>query len=192
MTLNRKNIIVYDLEIKKPIEQCSKGWASHDEMGISVGCAFDYRSMQFRVFMDDNIQELVARLNETDTIVVGFNHIGFDNKLLRASGFDLKPDSELKNYDMMLISKLGAGVKTFIKGFKLDDHLEALGMPPKTADGKEAPQMYQDGKLGQLVDYCLSDVIREKLLFEDMVLTGTTACAFNRTRYEIITPQLLY
>jgi len=80
--LTGKNIVVYDLEIKKPIEECSKGWSSHDEMGISVGCAFDYREMRYRVFMDDNILALVERLNEPNTLIVAFNHVNFDNKLI--------------------------------------------------------------------------------------------------------------
>ena len=100
VNLEGSNIIVYDLEIKKTIEQCSKGWDSLDEMGISVGCAFDYRSMRYRCFMDDNINELVERLNEPDTMIVAFNHIKFDNALLRATGLPLKPDDELHNYDM--------------------------------------------------------------------------------------------
>lgn len=192
MILNGKNIVVYDLEIKKTIEQCSRGWASHDEMGISVGCAFDYRSMRYRVFMDDNIAELVDRLNEPDTLVVAFNHVGFDNKLLRASGFALKPDNDLKNYDMMLVSKDGAGAanEKFAKGFKLDDHLKALGMPMKTGEGAIAPILWQEGKIGAVVDYCLNDVMVERMLFEHFATHHTAACAYKSMPYAITPPAL--
>lgn len=189
--LKGQNILVYDLEIKKNISECSKGWSSHDEMGISVGCAFDYRSMRFRVFMDDNISELVDRLNEPDTLVVAFNNIGFDNKLLRENGLNLKPDSELANFDMLLESRKGAGCPTpFTKGFKLDDHLRALKLPMKTGDGALAPQMYKDGKIGTLVDYCLNDVTQEKALFENMFLTRKTSCAYAEN-YEVALPEFL-
>lgn len=186
-----KNIVVYDLEIKKTIEQCSKGWNSHDEMGISVGCAFDYRTMRYRIFMDDNLQELVDRLNETQTLVVAFNHIGFDNKLLRGSGYKLKPDSDLHNYDMLLVSRKGAGVHSpFVKGFRLDDHLEALQFPMKTANGALAPIWWQEGKMGTVIDYCANDVRVERMLFEDMWIHGTTASKYKAEPYSITRPDI--
>lgn len=186
--LNGKNIVVYDLEIKKPIDQCSKGWSSHDEMGISVGCAFDYRLMRYRVFMDDNLQELTARLNEPETVVVAFNHISFDNKLLRASGQPLKPDNELNNYDMLVQSRIGANADNYAKGFKLDDHLRALGLPLKTADGAAAPQWWQAGKVGTLVDYCLNDVAQERALFEYIIEHRKVANGYNAVPYSIALP----
>lgn len=185
-----KNIVVYDLEIKKTIEQCSKGWSSHDEMGISVGCAFDYRSNKYRIFMDDNIQELVDRLNEENTLVVAFNHIGFDNKLIRASGFKLKEDSDLNNYDMLLVSRESAGAVGFIKGFKLDDHLRVLGLPMKTGDGALAPIWWQEGKIGKVSDYCLNDVTQERCLFEYIYLNGKLANEYNKNGFEVKFPEI--
>lgn len=164
--LSGRNIVVYDLEIKKPVEKCKNGWKSKDEMGISVGCAFDYREMRYRVFLDDNMQELCDRLNEANTLVVAFNHVSFDNELLRASGFALNPDRDLMNYDMLQISKRGASAGQFDKGYSLDNHLEALGLPMKTANGAMAPIWYEENRLGTLVDYCLNDVAQEKRLFE--------------------------
>lgn len=185
------NIVVYDLEIKKPIEQCSNGWKSLDEMGISVGCSYDYRDNRYRVFMDDNIQELVDRLNEPETLIVAFNHIGFDNKLLRATGYNLKPDTELNNYDIMLISKKGAGCgNEFIKGFKLDDHLKACDLPLKTGNGEIAPRLWQEKKLGSLIDYCLNDVILEKSLFDFMINSGQLACEYKKDFYSIELPEI--
>ncbi len=191
MDLLGKNIVVYDLEIKKPIEECSKGWNSHDEMGISVGCAFDYRSNRYRVFMDDNIKELVDRLNEPGTVVVAFNHIGFDNVLLRQSGLPLNDDANLLNFDMLVESRKAAGAGGFVKGFKLDDHLRVLGLPMKTANGALAPIMYREGKIGELVDYCLNDVTQEKALFEHIVKTKTLACEYRRDPYALVLPEFL-
>ncbi len=151
--LTGKNIFVYDLEIKKEIVECTNGWMSHNEMGISVACGFDYREMKYRVFMDDNITELVDRLNEPGTIVVAFNHINFDNKLLRVNGLKLKPDADLKNYDMMRVSKMGASSSEYSvhKGFKLDDHLRENKLPLKTANGALAPGWFKTGKMGKLI-----------------------------------------
>jgi len=187
-----KNIVVYDLEIKKPIEECKKGWNGFDEMGISVGCAFDYRDMKYRVFMDSNMPLLAARLNEPGTLIVAFNHVRFDNNLLRGAGYPLKPDSELRNYDMMLVSKRGAGSSDDgrHKGFKLDDHLHALKLPMKTANGALAPLMWKNGELGDLVDYCLNDVQVERGLFQYIWQHGKLACAFKATPYDVALPEL--
>ncbi len=188
-----KNVVVYDLEIKKKIEDCSNGWDSHDEMGISVGCAFDYRASRYRVFMDDNVEELVERLNEPGTLVVAFNHLNFDNKLLRATcKTALKPDAELRNYDMMVESKAGAGAAAgnYHKGFRLDDHLKALGLPMKTGDGASAPIWWQEGKVGKVIDYCMNDVTQERALFEHMYVHGKAACAYKSEPYEVPLPEI--
>ncbi len=187
--LEGKNIVVYDLEIKKPVEKCTYGWDSKDEMGISVGCAYDYRCSKYRVFMDDNMDELVERLNEPGTLIVAFNHLGFDNELLRASGLPLKPDKQLSNYDMLVVSRKGAGEKRG-KGFSLDSHLEVLDLPRKTASGALAPIWYEEGKMGMLVDYCLNDVMQEKNLFEYMYVHQKLACHGKPTPYTIEPPVL--
>jgi hypothetical protein len=190
--LKGKNIVVYDLEIKKRVEECTNGWASFDEMGISVGCAFDYRTMQYRVFMDDNIKGLVSRLNEPKTTVVAFNQTSFDNKLLRATGLGLKPDEDLWNYDMLVESRLGSQELKkpgdSRSGFKLDDHLEVIGLPRKTAHGAAAPMMWQNGSLGTLVDYCLNDVHVERRLFEHIWEFGMLACRGQTIPYPVRKP----
>lgn len=176
-SLKGRNIIVYDLEIKNVIDGKEVKWSTPEKMGISVGCAFDYRDYKYRVFMDDNMQELVDRMNEPSTVIVAFNHIQFDNNLLRKSGYDLKPDSELLNYDMMLVSKKGANTTNpFHKGFRLDDHLKHLKLPMKTANGAMAPVWWQEGKIGTVIDYCLNDVTQEKSLFEYMTSYKEAAC----------------
>jgi DEAD/DEAH box helicase domain-containing protein len=175
-----KNIVVYDLEIQKTIgdqpDGSKIGWNDHDRMGISVGVLFDYETGDFNVHMQDNMGELVERLNRAD-MVVAFNQIGFDNKLLRASGFPLKSDQELMNYDMLLEVRKGMGYReggAFPKGCKLDDCLKGTFGEKfmKTANGEEAPKMFQAGQIGKLTSYCVADVTREKALFEWIWMTG--------------------
>ncbi len=190
--LHGRNVVVYDCEIKATIDGKAVTWADFDKMGVSVACAFDYRSGDFLVFMDDNLQELAQLLNRAD-LVVAFNQLGFDNQLLRASGLDLKPDSVLKNYDMLLESRVAAGWRdgtTRPKGMRLDDHLEATfgKASMKTADGADAPGMFQRGEIGKLTSYCLADVAREKKLFEHIWTKGvvrTRAHGEKRLRHPI-------
>lgn len=195
--LKGKNIVVYDLEIKNPIGANGVSWTDYDRMGISVGCAFDYRNMSYSVYLDDNIHDLVNRLNEPNTMLVGFNHTGFDNKLLRGDsiltsrGVSLKEELDLYCYDLLRVSRVGAGVSPFQKGFKLQDHLEAMNLPFKTAEGALAPHWYQLGKMGQLISYCLNDVMTERSLFEKALETGKMACAHNTKGYSVQLPDFL-
>lgn len=192
MDLKGKNIVVYDLEIKKPISECKGGWTGYEEMGISVGACFDYRSSRHHIFMDDNIAQLVGRLNEADTLVVAFNHIGFDNPLLRGNGFALNLDETLRNYDMLHVSRKGAGLEpnARVGGFKLDDHLEALRLPKKLGDGADAPGLWQKKAIGALADYCLNDVFSERALFEYMYVHGKCASKYKNVPYEIELPKI--
>jgi len=192
-TLKGKNIVVYDLEIKTPIDECPHGWNGHDEMGISVACAYDYREGRYRLFMDDNMGELVERLNEPDTLIVAFNQISFDNKVLRACcKKQLLPDDELNNYDMLHVSKIGAGLTpdARISGFKLDQHLKALDLPMKTGDGAMAPLWWKGGRYGHVADYCLADVASEKALFEYFWVHGKAATAYRMEQYPIRRPEI--
>lgn len=190
MNLLGQNIIVYDLEIKRPIEKCTKGWASLDEMGISVACYYDYLTDSYKTLIENSeYSELVARMNLPGTIIVGFNHVAFDNSLLRESGFPLKKDEELLNYDMLKISKFaeGGAKDTFAKGYKLDDHLKWCGLPMKTANGVIAPFLYEQRKMIELSEYCLNDVKVEKALFEYMQANGTLRCSGRPIPYKIKT-----
>ena len=159
--------------VKKPIEG-EVTWARHDLMGISVAVAFHYLTGEFHVFMDDNIAELPALLQQAN-VVSGFNIIGFDVPLVNAT---VKQLSEVPMYtradniyDLLLESRIANGWRhgdKFPSGMKLDDHLRGtFGQDAmKTANGAEAPLMWKRGELGKLISYCIDDVKRECMLFE--------------------------
>lgn len=171
-----KNIVVYDCEIENDVDGKVVTWDRKDLMGFSVGCTFDYLTGDFGVYFKEDIQRLAGRLNNAD-LVVGFNILGFDNELVRAQGGDLKPDNELRHYDILFYSRLSVGWTPrdrFPKGLRLDDHLKSTfgNQFMKTEDGALAPKMWRDGRRGEVVSYCLADVTRERNLFEHIVLNG--------------------
>lgn len=183
-----RNIVVYDLETKVDAKAAG-GWKNLDKMGISSGALFDYVDLTYSVYLDDNMGQLAKRLNQKGTIIVGFNIIDFDNNLLRACGYPLADEERLMSYDLLQVSRVACtgSPQSFEKGFRLDDHLKALGLPVKTGDGAFAPKLYQDGKLGELIDYNLKDVHREKALFEYVWANGTMACAAYPKLYAVPT-----
>mgnify|MGYP001241922441 CR=1 FL=1 len=171
------SVIVYDTEIKKAIqgrneerlqgiEYCD-GWRDFENMGISCLCAHDMASERQHVFLDDNLQLFSDLLDGTD-IVVTFNGIGFDNRLLAANGIVVPPE---KNYDILAEAWTADGLdptqfdfRTH-GGYGLDALASANGIGKKSGHGATAPVWYQQGKIGQLISYCLDDVMLTVELF---------------------------
>lgn len=171
-----KNIVVYDCEIENVIDGKVISWDTYDKMGLSVACLYDYLDDDYKVYFREDIPALCERLNSAD-LVVGFNTTGFDNKLLRALGGDLRPDDSLKNWDILYWSRRAIGWKEgvrFPSGLRLDNHLESIfgDKFKKTGDGALAPVWWQEGKRSQVITYCLADVKRERMLFEHIFNYG--------------------
>lgn len=170
-----RKIAVFDAEIKERIENLPNGWKDHHLMGVSVLVIFDYRTMRYRIFGDANIEEAISILNTYD-IVVGFNTVGFDWKLLRATYPMLYQTTYAKrvskDFDILreIWISLGLDPDNFNGkthgGYKLDHVAEETVQLRKTGDGANAPKLYQQGLLFELIDYCVQDVKIEKELFE--------------------------
>lgn len=187
----RRNIVVFDCEIKNVIDGRNVTWNDHDKMGISVACLFDYMTGDYVTYMDDNLHELPRRLAQAE-LVVGFNIKGFDLPLVaktpECKGLPLIPDSKI--YDILEKSRMACGWKPgkeysrYPSGLKLDDHLRATFGPGavKTDHGANAPLHWQNRKLGTLVSYCLADVKREKQLFDHIVNYGWVKTAAHGTK----------
>ena len=186
-------MLIYDIEIKKAIqgkneevlpeiEYCA-GWHDHKNMGVSCVCAYDYEQKRYRTFFEDNCAEFLA-LALTHNILVGFNNIGFDNKVLIAQGWF--PDFvngmpylwNQKSYDILQEIWIGAGLAPeFLYpshiGYGLDKVVKACGLAAgKTGHGAIAPIDYQKGNYGSLVDYCLADVWLTRKLLDLIIETG--------------------
>lgn len=177
MNLEGRKIAVFDAEIKKRIEDCSKGWQSHDEMGISVLVIFDYASMRYRIFDDKNAPEAIAILHSYD-LVVGFNTVRFDWKLINATWGTVVGERKSRDYDILREIWLAKGLNPNIfkpethGGYKLEDVAFDTIQMRKTSNGALAPIMFQEGRFAELVDYCLEDVRIERTLFEFIITHG--------------------
>jgi len=171
-------MIIYDIEIKrcilgkneKPVEgvEYCEGWGDHEGMGISCVCCYDYVEDRYRTFMEDNMQDFGLLVNSCE-IIVGFNNINFDNKVLAHWGADPRDQNleylNKKSYDILVeIRSAGGGwcsLDAMVKTNKL-----AAG---KTGNGAMAPVWYQEGRIGKLVDYCTEDCRLTKLLLDKII-----------------------
>lgn len=175
--------IIYDIEIIKAIppregkrlsdvEYCG-GWDDHEGMGISVICAYDYNEERLRVFLEDNFDEFQKVIDSTGHII-GFNNIKFDDCVCRANGLDIPSE---KSYDLLVAIWKADGLSETYSypshaGYGLDACCEANFGIGKTGHGANAPVLWQQGRRGEVIDYCLNDVMLTKRLFERMMDCG--------------------
>lgn len=176
------NILIYDCEIIKAvpvdyrnteplegIEYC-EGWKDFDNMGISVIGAYLSWEKEFIAFTDEPNVKRTSKvlplsyfqeaLNEAD-IIVGFNHISFDNNLIKANGFEIP--NEAKHYDILveMWAAVGLGPEFIFPhhaGFSLDQTCKVNGIGEKTGTGANAAVLWQRGQYQEVIDYCLHDV----------------------------------
>lgn len=180
-------MLIYDIEIVngildfrkgesaiEGIKYC-KGWDDHGGMGISVIGAYDYKEDRYRVFTDSNKSEFL-KLIDAGRLLVGFNNIKFDNKVIRAAwGFEI---DDVGCYDILQEVWSGAGLGSEYnhethKHYGLDMCCRAnFNNLEKTGHGALAPVMWQQGKIGDVIDYCLQDVRMTKILFDKILKDG--------------------
>lgn len=169
--------ILYDLEIIAAVPQQGElrddslfycgGWEDYEGMGISVVTAYDFVESAYRIYLQDNLNELRTTINSRG-IVIGYNNRRFDDNVLRANGIDV-PES--KSYDLWkaITSTQPDGHR---KGFNLDAMLTANNLRGKTGLGSDAPMLAQTGQWGKLVNYCLDDT-RKTLYILRLACNGT-------------------
>jgi hypothetical protein len=182
------DVIVYDIEIRKCIPDKGKpldpdlkycgGWNDYDGMGIAVVCAIDTRDKVPRVFLRDNLPSFFELIK--DRCVAGFNNHGFDDPLIRANGGIID-----RSYDLLAALRVAAGEPPEYtygvtkRGRSCDAVAKANNVLRKSDDGANAPIMWQQGRYGAVIDYCLRDVVIEYTLITSLPrlidpVTGTT------------------
>ena len=147
---------VLDLETQRSAAEVG-GWNRADRMGISCGVLYDSKKDAFTAYLENQIARLIEDLQKVD-LIVGFNIKRFDYQVLKGySDFDF---STLNTLDILedIYSHLG---------FRLSlAHLaqETLGANKQT-DGLQALKWWQEGRIGDIVDYCKMDVKLTRDLF---------------------------
>ena len=178
-------MLIYDLEIEKAIlskntprlesiDYCG-GWNDYENMGISVVGVYDYATDRHRVFTDSNKEEFFLLLDSSD-VLVGFNNIGFDNKVINACWGNMPED---RCYDILKEIWAGVGLGPDFNldthyGYNLDDVcLVNFGQHhQKSGNGAMAPVEWQRGRYGNVIDYCLNDVRLTKHLLDKIISDG--------------------
>lgn len=160
-----KDIVYFDLETQRTANDVG-GWANKHKMGMSVGVTYSTALNEYRIYSENEVQDLIKQLLKAD-LVVGFNHISFDYEVLMAyTIIDLR--EQVQSLDLMVDLETRLGHR-----LKLDAVATAsLGGLSKTADGLDAIRWWQQGKVAEIAEYCCYDVKVTKCVHEYGVQHG--------------------
>ncbi len=169
--------LIYDCEIRHAIPDKDKprlpgiiycnGWGDYAGMGVSVIGAYDYAEQRYRIFLKDSFAKF-AELCANRKLLISYNGIPFDNKLLAGNG--ITKIDEVKCYDLLKESW-----PSKYKSSTLSAMCQTNFGISKSGSGAHAPILWQQGKYGEVIDYCLNDIYLIKRLF-DAILEGPIKC----------------
>jgi DEAD/DEAH box helicase domain-containing protein len=140
---------VLDIETQRSAAEVG-GWNHADRMGISCAVLYDSRTDRFLEFLEHQVDDLIDRLFTCDR-VVGFNIKRFDYDVLR--GYSRRDIRKLDTLDIL------EKVHEFL-GYRLSlDHLAKITLgAEKSGDGLQALAWWKEGRIREIVDYCIKDV----------------------------------
>ncbi|MGE4234269.1 MAG: ribonuclease H-like domain-containing protein [Bacteriovoracia bacterium] len=146
--LKNRHYLVVDIETQK-IAQEVGGWQNIDKLGVSVACAYDSKTEQFLSFKENELDQLNKLCRER--LVVGYNIMGFDLKVLAAYGFEYR---KFDVFDIMYDIEHSCGWRYL----KLDQIAKGTLGSAKSADGLQAVEWYKQGLIDKIIEYCIKDV----------------------------------
>lgn len=168
-----ENYVIYDCEIIKCIptkearfddyEYCD-GWHDHANMGISVIGYYQSHVDSYHAIVSSDLHNFPVVV--AGCKIVGFNSRSFDDRLMAANNMPVKTDYDLLE-EVRIAAGFAAHYSSVPKGYSysLDAIARANGMA-KTGSGALAPQLWQQGKHQEVIDYCLMDVKITKTLLD--------------------------
>lgn len=145
-----KRIVYFDLETQKSADEVG-GWNNKHLMKIAVVVVYDSLDGKFYTYLEDNVDKLVEKLLSAD-LVVGFNIINFDFAVLQPyTTVDLK--SRVRHFDILkdVWDRLGYRVS-------LNQIAKSTLKIEKSGNGLLSLQWFKEGKMAQIIEYCIKDV----------------------------------
>jgi len=150
-------VVVFDLETLRSAGEVG-GWENIHRMGMACGVCYDSLDQEFHVYDEKDVPLLIEHLQRAD-LIVGFNHIRFDYRVL--SGYTRFNYSALPNFDILQDVERILGFR-----LKLDSLAKSTLGETKSADGLQSLRWVKEGRLDLVREYCKKDVDVTKKLFE--------------------------
>jgi len=149
--------VVLDIETKNTFQEV--GGRELDKLEVSFVGAYSYNRDQYLSFYEDEMAKLGELLKKTG-LLIGFAINYFDVPVLdRYLDFNLRAIPRL---DLLEEFELAAGFRISLNILAKSN----LGEGKSHASGLMAIQLYREGKLEELKEYCLQDVKLTKDLYD--------------------------
>jgi len=142
-------LLVFDLETQYTADEVG-GWGRIRDMRLAVGATLDPHEGRYRIYGEEDIDQLVEDLHGAERIV-GYNVRRFDYEVLRA--YTDRPLDALPTVDMLVDLHRSLGWRP-----KLDDLALATLGEGKSGNGLDAVRWFRQGRLEEVVAYCKRDV----------------------------------
>jgi DEAD/DEAH box helicase domain-containing protein len=151
------NILVLDLETQKSFKEVG-GKANLARLKVSVAGVYDFLTDEYRTYEEKDLMALDKRLQDMP-LLVGFNIRGFDLPVL--APYIFRPIEDLAVIDLLDDIEKARGHRV---------SLESVAAPTlkqhKSGHGAEAINLFREGRLAELKQYCLDDVRLTREIFE--------------------------
>jgi len=156
----KKFPVVLDLETKHTFRE----FDDPKKLGITVVGIYNYHTQSNQVFLEKELNKLFPVL-ESASYIIGFNVRSFDLAVLQ--GYYPGKVGQFAIFDILdnIRDKIG-------RRLALNDILFATLGKKKTGHGLMAIDFFKEGKIDQLKQYCLDDVMLTKEIFEYGVKNG--------------------
>ena len=150
-------VIYFDVETQRSAQEVVGGWKYPERFGLALAVAYDTHDHSYKSYTEATVADLIELLHTAD-LIVGFNHLRFDCKVLSAyTGADLQ---SLPNFDMH--AQLWTDERLRVGLDKLGQYTLGRG---KTGDGLASIRWWQQGQIDKIEEYCKQDVALTKDLF---------------------------
>lgn len=166
MDLQGKDILIFDIETQKSFQEVGgKSRANFlEKLKISVVGTYDYLTDKYYAYEESEMMQLEQRLRSLK-LIVGFNSRRFDLPVLQPYLF-------LKGDDIPQIDLLEAVEEARGHRASLDSIAGPTLKQHKSGSGKDAIQLFKDGRMEELKNYCLDDVKLTRQIFEYGIQNG--------------------
>lgn len=166
--MNRSDIFYFDLETQLSADEVG-GWDMAHEMKLSIAVGLFGGTDDFLVYNEQNIHTKFVTDVQQAKIVVTFNGIGFDMKVLTKY---IEPHFlyNLPHFDMLVKIYNTLGHRLSLNA--LAEH--NLGIT-KSGSGLEALQWWKTGDTHKIVEYCKRDVEITRQIFRKGCTEGGLA-----------------
>lgn len=155
------DLIVYDLETKESFQEI--GGRDPKKLHISMLGAYSYQDRQYTSYTEDELPLFWRRLEQC-ALLIGFNNKGFDDQVVSSYFSEI---FKVPRFDILEQVYQSIGFR-----IKLDNIAQATLNEGKSGHGLLAIQLYKEGKIEELREYCLDDVRLTKEIYDYGKLHG--------------------